>query len=83
MIFAAISYAMGNVSWIDTDDIPVWTGNEPGHFDPSHYDSQGQIILGNRFANEFIVTPEPATMSLVGAGMLTVLRRRRDFRRWV
>jgi hypothetical protein len=77
----AVAAAVSSVSWIDTDNIPVWTGNEPGHADPSHYNSDGQIILGARFANEFIQTPEPSALVLAGSGLLALAgywwRRRR------
>lgn len=54
----AVANQVANVSWIETEDIPVWNGSEPGHADPDHYSSQGQLILGTRFANVFNTAPK-------------------------
>ncbi len=47
-----VASQVSNTSWINTDDISVWNGKEQGHSDPDHYSSQGQIVLGTRFANQ-------------------------------
>jgi hypothetical protein len=84
----AVAGQVSNTSWINTDDIPVWTGNEtnPTHYDPGHYSSQGQIILGTRFANQFIQTPEPSALMLLTTALLGALayawRRRGKCTMW-
>ena len=54
--------AIGNASWIDTDDLQwAYVG---------HYGTQGQIDLGVRFANEFTPVPEPSTLIMAGMCLL-------------
>jgi hypothetical protein len=68
---------VGHASWIDTDDLQLAYAG--------HYGTQGQLLLGERFANEFIQTPEPSTLILGGSGALVLARcswlRRRLARR--
>ena len=52
-----VANQMANVSWINTDDIPTWKPGENPSDD--HYSSQGQLILGTRFAYEFNPVPLP------------------------
>jgi lysophospholipase L1-like esterase len=54
---------VGHASWINTDDIDM----NPAA--PGHYSASGQIELGIRFANEFITTPEPGTLTLIGMAL--------------
>jgi hypothetical protein len=64
-----ISSYISKSSWINTDDLE-WACYE-------HYGTQGQIDLGNRFANQFAVVPEPSAfvLSLCAiAGMAFCLR---------
>jgi hypothetical protein len=78
----AVAGQMAHVSWIDTDKLPVFNGSEPGHADPDHYNTQGQIDLGILFANKLVQTPEPSTLVLAGTGLLAVAgywRRKRPF----
>jgi hypothetical protein len=60
----AVAAKMTNVSWFNTDDLPIMDPNEPNY----HYNSAGQIELGIRFANQFVV-PEPSTFALFGTGL--------------
>jgi hypothetical protein len=53
-----------NASCINTDDL------EWAYY--GHYGTQGQIDLGNRFANQFVV-PEPSTLTLASVGLLGLL----------
>jgi hypothetical protein len=58
---------VGNAAWVDTDDLQMSSAN------PGHYGTQGQIDLGILFANEFIQTPEPSTLVLVGTGLVALM----------
>jgi hypothetical protein len=44
---------VANTVWFNTDDLKRTSGENGGH-----YNTQGQIDLGLRFANEFVVGPE-------------------------
>ena len=58
---------VGNASWIDTDDLErAYSG---------HYGTQGQIDLGIRFANQFVMMPEPPTLLMVSIAVLGVVGR--------
>lgn len=44
--------------------------------DGTHFDTAGQVVLGERFAEQIaILTPEPGSLVLLGLGGLIVLRR--------
>lgn len=58
---------LDNASCIDTDDLQ-WAYY-------GHYGTQGQIDLGNRFADEFTPAPEPSTLFLAGIGLLLAMPR--------
>lgn len=61
--------AVTSVSWFNTDDLQRMSGENGGH-----YNTQGQIDLGLRFANEFSAVPEPGTLVLFfAAGLLGLL----------
>jgi hypothetical protein len=60
-----IGNQISNASCINTDDL------EWGYY--GHYGTQGQIDLGNRFANEFAPVPEPSTLFLTCTAMLGLL----------
>jgi hypothetical protein len=62
---ANISSQIANSSSFNTDDLK-WAYY-------GHYGTQGQIELGNRFANEFAPVPEPSTLVLACMGMLCLL----------
>ncbi|MBN1394552.1 MAG: hypothetical protein JW959_05985 [Pirellulales bacterium] len=59
----AVPGIVGDASWINTDDLQVvYTG---------HYGTEGQVNLGIRFANEFIV-PEPSSLTLLAVLFLSM-----------
>lgn len=63
-----------NVAWFDTDSFQVV---DPVS-NPGHYGTQGQIDLGNAFAQGYLSTvPEPGSVGLLGAGVWVLYRRRR------
>lgn len=74
---AAIPGEVAHTVCFSTEDLQGWQNG-------GHYDTQGQIDLGIRFANEFIQTPEPSSLILAGLGLLAlaghVWRRRRSAR---
>ena len=56
---------------IDTDTFSVKS-------DYLHFDADGQIALGEAFANSYYATtPEPATLALLAIGSVAAIRRRR------
>jgi len=61
-----------SVSTFSTDGLSLWVSP---HAYPNHYDTQGQIELGNLFASQFAPTPEPATFVLAGTGLLALVSR--------
>jgi hypothetical protein len=61
---------LANVSWVDTDHLPV---NPQGAGWAGHYNTQGQLGLGLLFADKFITAPEPGTLVLIVIGLLGVL----------
>ena len=67
----SVAEATDGVYWFDTDTVSRTPGNV-------HYDTQGQIELGEAFANTYLIqaVPEPSTMSVLGVGCLMLLRRR-------
>lgn len=75
--------ALTNVSTFSTDTLSLWVSP---HSYPNHYDTQGQIDLGNLFASQFAPTPEPSTFVLASAGLLVLVCRqwspRRSPRTW-
>ena len=59
---------VSHVSWINTDNLGQWTeAPRTGHFN-----TQGQVDLGIRFANKLVNTPEPSTLILAGTGLLAL-----------
>jgi hypothetical protein len=56
--------AVGHAAWIDTDDLPLSYAG--------HYNTQGQIELGIRFAGQFVQTPEPSSIVILLAGLICV-----------
>jgi hypothetical protein len=58
---------VGNAAWINTDDLAI----NPAA--PGHYNAQGQIELGLRFANQLQAIPEPSAVVLGGLGVLAVM----------
>ncbi len=58
-----------NVAWIDTDDLS-WAGAYNGH-----YGTQGQIILGKRFADKLLLVPEPDAVVLLLSCCFLALKR--------
>lgn len=60
---------MPYVSWVNTDGLSVYPY---GVVNPGHYDAQGQIGLGNLFADAIIQIPEPSgiTILITGAFLL-------------
>jgi hypothetical protein len=69
----AIPQHVANTACINTDDLQ-WAY-------PGHYGAQGQIDLGNRFAHEFIQTPEPSAFALALTGALAFVGWRWQRRR--
>lgn len=70
---ATVPAQLAHVSWINTDDLevnPLSVGWWPGH-----YDAQGQIGLGLRFADAFAEVPEPGTLVFLVAALLGTLTR--------
>ena len=59
----AVAEDTDHVAWIDTDDLS-WDGAYDGH-----YGTEGQIILGQRFAGKIVQLPEPSTLLLLAIGM--------------
>jgi hypothetical protein len=58
---------VGHASWINTDDLSVYP---VGAYYEGHYDTQGQIDLGMRFADKLVQTPEPSSFVLILTGLL-------------
>jgi hypothetical protein len=63
----AVAAKMTNVSWFNTDDLPIMSATQPNY----HYSSAGQVELGIRFANQFAV-PEPSMFVLIGTGLVVL-----------
>ena len=59
----AVAGNLKNVSWFNTDDLS-WVGAYAGH-----YGTEGQIILGQRFASEIEEIPEPNAVVLLATGL--------------
>lgn len=59
-------------SWINTDDLQKIDGTP---LTGVHYNTQGQLILGQRFADALIAIPEPSSLSLLGLGAMGLLAR--------
>lgn len=57
---------VGNAAWINTDDLAI----NPAA--PGHYNAQGQIDLGIRFANRLEAIPEPSTVTLALLAIVAV-----------
>jgi len=66
---ATVPGQVGHASWIDTDDLDVWPIGSPNE---AHYNTQGQIGLGIRFANQFTPAPEPSALLMIGTGLLAL-----------
>ncbi len=58
---------VGHAAWINTDDLAI----NPAA--PGHYNAQGQIELGLRFANQLEAIPEPSTVALSALGLLALI----------
>jgi hypothetical protein len=54
---------VGHASWINTDDLPL---SYAGHFN-----TQGQVTLGNRFAGQ--LAPEPGGLTLLAIGVAGIV----------
>lgn len=68
---AAVAAADPNVGFITTRDLSFQ--------DPVHFDANGQIELGRRFASAYQqIVPEPATLSLVAIGCVFMAGLRRS-----
>lgn len=67
----SVAEATEGVYWFDTDNFSRPSGNV-------HYDTQGQIEIGQAFADTYLnqVVPEPGMASLFGLCGLLLLRRR-------
>jgi hypothetical protein len=61
----AVPGTVDNASWINTDDLPL---SYAGHFN-----TQGQITLGARFASELIDAPEPRSIVTMLTGLFGFL----------
>ena len=58
---------VGRALWFDTDDLGIWATYPP---DVYHYNTQGQIDLGIRFANGIgAIVPEPSMHVLAATGV--------------
>jgi len=62
-----------HVTYIDTDDLELAYGG--------HYGTDGQIKLGERFANKLVQTPEPSALMLLTAGLIAMLAY--AWRKWM